>query len=154
MPGAIEASIDIARTTQEVFDYVADPATLPDWQPSLESAGVEPPGLPTVGMRGHEVRRVPGGSRTFRWEVTECDPGRRWAVRGIDGAVRAHVLIILAEADGGASTHLDYSIWFEGRGIGKVIRLLARQGARKEVPASLALLKERVESSGSPSSTR
>ena len=96
-------------------------------------------------MTGREVRRVPGGRRTFRWEVTESDPGRRWGLRGIDGPVRAHVTVALAPTLGGAGTHVDYAIWFEGHGIGKLIRLLAQQGARKDVPASLALLKQRLE---------
>jgi hypothetical protein len=65
---------------------------------------------------------------------------------GIDGPVRAHVTVALAPAYGG--THVDNGIWFEGHGIGKLIRLLAQQGARKEVPASLVLLKQRLEPAG------
>ena len=98
-----------------------------------------------VGVQGHEVRRVPGGGRTFRWEVTECDPSRRWSIRGIDGPVRAHVTLAFAPTGAGTSTKVTYRIWFEGHGIGKVIRLLVRQGARKDVPANLALLKRRLE---------
>ena len=148
MPKVIEASTEIARGPQEVFEYVADPARLPEWQPSVVEAVADPPGLLQVGMTGREVRRVPGGRRTFRWEVTESDPGRRWGLRGIDGPVRAHVTVTLAPVRGGAGTHVDYAIWFEGHGIGKLIRLLAQQGARKDVPASLALLKQRLELAG------
>ena len=140
----IENSTEIARTPQEVFDYVSDAARLPEWQPSVEEAGVEPPAVRQVGMRGYEVRRVPGGKQKVRWEVTECVPGGRWAVEGIEGPVRAHVVISLAPADD-AGTHVDYRVWFEGRGIGKLIRLMATRGARTEVPASLALLKQRLE---------
>ena len=148
MSKIIEASTEIARSPQEVFDYVADATRLPEWQPSVEEAVADPPGLLQVGMTGREVRRVPGGRRTFRWEVTESDPGRRWGLRGIDGPVRAHVTVALAPTLGGAGTHVDYAIWFEGHGIGKLIRLLAQQGARKDVPASLALLKQRLELAG------
>lgn len=146
MSKVIEASTNIARTPREVFDYVSEAARLPDWQPSVDEAAAEPPGVPAVGMRGHEIRRVPGGPRTFHWEVTDCEPGSRWGIRGIDGPVRAHVTMTFAPA--GAGTDLDYRIWFEGHGIGKLIRLLAGQGARKEVPASLALLKQRLEATG------
>ena len=140
----IECSTEIARAPQEVFDYVSDAARLPEWQPSVEEASAEPPGVRQVGMRGYEVRRVPGGKQKIRWEVTECEPGGRWAVDGIDGPVRAHVAISLTPADGNG-THVDYRIWFEGHGIGKLIRLMASRGARTEMPASLALLKERLE---------
>ncbi|MBT2499309.1 SRPBCC family protein [Agromyces sp. ISL-38] len=140
----IECSTEIARTPQEVFDYVTDTARLPEWQPSVEEAGAEPPAIRQVGMRGYEVRRVPGGTQKMRWEVTECAPGGRWAVEGIEGLVRAHVAISLLPVDP-TGTHVDYRIWFEGRGIGKVIRLMANRGARTEIPASLALLKQRLE---------
>ena len=145
MSKLIGAGVDIARTPQEVFDYVSDAARLPDWQPSVERAAAEPPGVAAVGMRGHEVRRVPGGRRTFRWEATEYEPGRRWSIRGIDRPVRAHVTMELAPTGAGTGTHIDYRIRFEGQGIGKLIRLLARHGARNEVPTSLALLKQRLE---------
>jgi uncharacterized protein YndB with AHSA1/START domain len=141
----IDASTEIARTPQEVFDYVSDPTRLPDWQRSVDAAAAEPPAVRAVGMRGHEVRRIPGGSRTIRWEVTECDPGRHWGVRGVDGPVQAHVTVSFAPTSGGAGTHVDYRIWFEGHGIGKLFRLLAHQGARREVPSNLVLLKQRLE---------
>lgn len=150
MPKLIQASTEIGRSPQDVFDYVSDAARLPDWQPSVVEAAAEPPGVRRVGMRGHEVRKVPGGPRTFRWEVTECKPGARWSVRGIDGPVRAHVTLALRPSNNGAGTHLDYTIWFEGHGIGKVIRFFAHQGARKEVPANLELLEKRLASAGNP----
>lgn len=140
----IENSTWIARTPQEVFDYVSDAARLPEWQPSVHEAGAEPPGIRRVGMRGYEVRSVPGGRQRFRWHVTECVPGERWAVEGIDGPVRAHVDISLAPGRGDG-TRVDHRIWFEGRGIGKLIRVMAARGARTEVPASLELLKQRLE---------
>jgi uncharacterized protein YndB with AHSA1/START domain len=156
MSKVIEASTDIARAPQEVFDYVSDPARLPDWQPSVDIAAFEPPGVPAaVGIQGHEVRRVPGGGRTFRWEVTECEAGRHWSIRGIDGAVRAHVTLDFVPTSADTGTHVNYRIWFEGHGLGKLIRLIASQGARKEVPASLALLKQRLEEiSARPDSPR
>jgi len=147
----IEYGTDIARSPREVFDYVTDTARLPEWQPSVEEAGAEPPAIRDVGMRGYEVRRVPGGRQRILWEVTECEPGRRWAVDGIEGPVRAHVVISLAPADG-SGTHVDYRIRFEGRGIGRLIRLMASRGARTEVPESLALLKQRLESVAAESS--
>lgn len=146
MSKVIEASTDIARTPREVFAYVADPARLPAWQPSVDTAAFDPPGTSAaVGVQGHEVRRVPGGARTFRWEVTDCQPGRRWSIRGIDGALRAHVTLSFAATSAGTGTHVDYRIQLEGHGVGKLIRPLVRQGVRKEVPANLALLKERLE---------
>ena len=148
MSKVIEASTEIARSPLEVFEYVSDATRLQEWQPAVEEAVADPPGVLRVGMTGREVRRVPGGKRTFRWEVTESDSGTRWGLRGIDGPVRAHVTVTLAPTLGGASTRVNYAIWFEGRGIGKLVCLLAQQGARKEVPEILALLKQRLDLAG------
>ena len=131
----IEYSTEIARTPQEVFDYVADAARLPEWQPSVEEASAEPPAIRQVGMRGYEVRRVPGGRAKLRWRVTECEPGGRWAVEGIDGPVRAHASISLAASDAATAWHarrLPHR--FEGHGIGRLFKVMAGRGARTEVP--------------------
>lgn len=140
----IQGSTEITRTPQEVFDYVSDASRLSEWQPSVVDAGVESPAIRQVGMRGYEVRNVPGGPQTMHWRVTECVPGDRWSVEGIDGPVRAHVSIALEPA-GEAGTHLDYRLWFEGHGIGKLMRPMAARGARAEVPQILSRLKERLE---------
>ena len=67
----IEGSTEIARSPGEVFDYITDAARLPEWQPSVKEAGAEPPAIRQVGMRGYEVRRVPGGPQKIRWAVIE-----------------------------------------------------------------------------------
>ncbi|HEY3261660.1 MAG TPA: SRPBCC family protein [Pseudonocardiaceae bacterium] len=147
----ITASADVARSAQEVFALVSDAARLPLWQPSVDQAALEPPGQPSVGARGYEVRRVQGKPRTFHWEITEYEPNTVFSVRGTDGPVRAHARIACAAIDGGSATQVDYRLGFEGHGIGKVFAVLARRGARKEVPASLALLKQHLERSANPS---
>jgi uncharacterized protein YndB with AHSA1/START domain len=146
----IECSTRIARTPQEVFDYVTDATRLPEWQPTVEEAGAEPPGVRQVGMIGYEVRHVPGGPRRIRWRVTECEPAARWSVEGVDGPVRAHVSISMAPS-GAAGTQVGYRIWFEGHGIGRLIRVMAARGARADAPAGLERLRQRLEGAAAPS---
>lgn len=141
----VVASVDIARSPHDVFGYVTDAAHIPDWQPDVRKAAFEEPANVGVGSRGREVRHVMGADRTIAWEVTAYDPDQRYGVRGIDGPVRARVSVKLAPAEADASTHVEYSIGFEGHGIGKLIAPLARKGARKEVPTTLELLKQRLE---------
>lgn len=142
---SVVAAVDIARSPHDVFGYVADAAHIPDWQPDVRSAGFDEPARAGVGSRGREVRHVMGANRTITWEVTDYDPDHRYGVRGLDGPVRAHVTVELAPTDDGAGTHLEYGIGFEGHGIGKLIAVLARKGARKDLPATLELLKQRLE---------
>jgi len=42
-------------------------------------------------------------------------------------------------------TLVNFEIDFEGSGFGRLIAILARRGARKEIPLDLANLKRRVE---------
>lgn len=148
-PGkTIAATVDIARGLHEVFGYVTDAAHLPDWQPDVSTAALDDPAHVRVGTRGHEVRHVMGTDRRIGWEVTVYDPDRRYAVRGIDGPVRAHVDVTFTP--GATGTHVEYGIGFEGHGVGKLIAVLARRNARKDVPAALDRLKQRLETGSRP----
>jgi len=141
----ITAEVDIARNPHQVFNYIADATHLPEWQPDVRQAAFDQPTAVGVGTRGREVRHVMGADRPIAWEVTDYDPHRRYSVRGVDGPVRARVTIDLTPNTDGTSTHLKYGIDFEGHGIGKLIAPLARNGARKDLAATLERLRRRLE---------
>jgi uncharacterized protein YndB with AHSA1/START domain len=141
----VNAGVNIACSPRDVFGYIANAAHLPDWQPDVRRAELDDPSAVGVGSRGHEVRHVMGADRAITWEVTEYEPDRRYGVRGLDGPVQAHVTMGLTTAADGSGTHLEYGIGFEGHGIGKLIAVVARTGARKELPATLERLKRRLE---------
>jgi hypothetical protein len=84
---------------------------------------------------------------TYTYEVTEHDPPSRLAFRVIDGPVRAFGGMSVAPADGGSRSRVDFELDFEGHGFGKMLVGLARRDARKTVPADLATLKRKLESS-------
>ena len=142
---AITAGVDIARSPYHVFDYIADAKNIPEWQPDVRQAAYHQPAAVGVGTRGQEVRHVMGADRPINWEVTDYDPNRRYGVRGVDGPVRAHVMMDLTSTADGAGTHLAYGIDFEGHGIGKLIAPLARHAARKDLPATLERLRLQLE---------
>jgi hypothetical protein len=66
-------------------------------------------------------------------------------VRGVDGPIRAQV-DVRVDALTDTRSSLTITLDFEGHGIGKVLVPLAvRREARKEMPANLATLKQRLE---------
>jgi hypothetical protein len=66
-------------------------------------------------------------------------------VRGVDGPIRAAV-DVLVEPVTGSSSRLTISVDFTGHGIDKMpVPLMVRREARKEMPANLAALKQRME---------
>src|SRR5689334_7062786 len=112
-------SIEIDRPAAEVFAYVAELDRHGEWQEAIVSARMEPPGPARVGTRNIEVRRVPGGPREIASEVTEYDPPRRVAARGLDGPIRAQVALNV-EALGVARSRVTMELELRGYGIGRI----------------------------------
>ena len=66
-------------------------------------------------------------------------------MRGIDGPIRA-VVDVLVEPVTGSRSRLTISVDFTGHGIGKIlVPLMVRREARKEMPANMAALKQKME---------
>ena len=64
---------------------------------------------------------------------------------GIDGPIRAAV-DVLVEPVTGSRSRLTISVDFTGHGIGKIlVPLMVRREARKEMPANMAALEQKME---------
>ena len=144
----IRGSVEIGRSAQDVFNYISDATQRPQWQHAVQRIQVERSTPVGVGSRVRETRRVQGRSITATWEVTDYEPGRRFSFRGVDGPVRPLVSMTLAPLEGGTRTQVEIEVDFQTVGLGKLFGVLARRGARKEVPEDGAHLKERLESAG------
>ena len=91
------------------------------------------------------TRRIGGADRPSTSEVVHIDPPRTWGVRGTDGPIRAAV-DVLVEPLGDARSRVTISVDFTGHGIGKIlVPLMVRREARREMPANMAALKQRIE---------
>jgi hypothetical protein len=91
------------------------------------------------------VRRIGGADRPSTSVLTKRNPPTNWAVRGIDGPIRASVDVTVQPIDQTRS-RVAIDVDFEGHGIGKIlVPLLARRQAAKEMPENLARLKDRLE---------
>ena len=77
-------TVEIARAPEEVFAYVIDPAKLSTWQ-DAEDAQQVTDGPVRVGTRFREVHKVMGRRRVELTEVVECDPGRVFHIRVVEG---------------------------------------------------------------------
>jgi uncharacterized protein YndB with AHSA1/START domain len=139
----IVATAEVHRPAEEVFAYATDPARFPDWQAGVVSGHMD--SGPGVGARCITVRRIGGTERASTSELVDLDPPRTWSVRGIDGPIRAAVDVTV-ELLGADRSRVSIAVDFAGHGIGKLlVPLVVRRQARKEMPANLARLKERLE---------
>jgi uncharacterized protein YndB with AHSA1/START domain len=142
---AVVVSTEVDRPAAEVFAYAIDPTRFSQWQAGVVEGRMEHDGAPVVGARCLTTRRIGGANRPSVSEVVHVDPPRTWGVRGTDGPIRAIVDVTVVPVSDSRS-RLTISVDFKGHGIGKVlVPLVVRGQARKEMPANLAALKQRLE---------
>jgi carbon monoxide dehydrogenase subunit G len=75
-----ELSVEIARTPEDVFDYLTDVANLPAWQSGVHSASRD-------GDRIHESRHLLGRELTTTLAIDEEERPRVFAIRAVDSPV-------------------------------------------------------------------
>jgi carbon monoxide dehydrogenase subunit G len=145
----IVTTAEVDRPAEDAFAYVTDPTRFPEWQAGVVSGHIDggvTDGGTAVGARCVTVRRIGGAERASTSELVRMDPPRAWAVRGLDGPIRAAVDVTVEPVDD-ARSRIEIAVDFEGHGIGRMlVPLVVRREAAKEMPANLARLKERLES--------
>jgi uncharacterized membrane protein len=142
----IRESIEIDRRPEEVFAYLDQLDRHGEWQGNIVSTRVETEGPTRVGSRAVNRRKVPGGERDIRYEVTEHDPPRMVSFRGTDGPVRPVGTLTVEPLDGGSRSRVAIEFDLVGYGLGKLIAPLARRQAARQIPQDQTNLKERLES--------
>jgi len=120
---AFVSTIDIAGTPEEVFAFVSDPASFPQWQSDVVDVQVDGDGRFTT------TRLIGGQKRTMTQEVTELDPPRRWAVRGIDGRLRPSMAVSIEPVAKGSRVTFELDI--EGGGVADLVVPMVRRIAAK-----------------------
>ncbi len=144
----ITASTEVNRSAADVFAYATDPTRFPEWQKGVIDGHLDGPGTPSVGDKCLTTRRIGFVNRPVTAELAHLDPPRTWGVHGIDGPIRAHVDVTV-EPLTATRSRLTITIDFQGHGIGKLlVPLVVEREARKEMPANLSTLKERLERDG------
>ena len=147
----ISTSVDVDRPAAGLFDYVTDPSRFSEWQTGVVDGPMESTGSPSVGDKCSTTRRVGFADRVVTSEVTHLDPPHRWGVRGIDGPIRAAVDVTVEPLENDQRSRVTITIDFFGHGIGKLlVPLLVRPQARREMPATVQRLKERLEAVDHP----
>jgi uncharacterized membrane protein len=141
----IVETIDIARSPADVFAYLDQLDRHGEWQEQIVAVRVDTEGPTRVGSRATETRKVPGGNRELTYEVTEHEPPRRVAFRGINGPVRPVGTVSVEPLGDGSSSRVRLEFDLVGKGAGKLVAPVARREARRQIPKDQVRLKERLE---------
>jgi hypothetical protein len=102
-----------------------------------------------VGSRCTTVRKIGGREREVITEITEYDPPRRWADRGISGPIRAIVAVTVEPLADDSRSRVTIDLDFTGHGIGRLlVPLVVRRQAAGEMTENMSRLKQRLEDGG------
>jgi len=144
----IVSTAEVSRPAEEVFAYVTDPSTFPEWQNGVVRGHMNE--SPTrVGSQCTTVRNIGGREREVHTTITDYDPPRRWADRGVDGPIRAIVEVLVESIADGSQSRVTINLDFTGHGIGRLlVPLVVRRQAAREMPENMRRLKQRLEAAG------
>lgn len=132
----------IREPRQAVFEMLAQPDTIPAWNPAIESARSVTDGDVRKGSR-FKLRRTDPRPATEMVEVTAHDPDRRLELHGDFGPFVGSLDYRLESTTEG--TRLIHSAHLEPKGPLRLIAPLARSRVRAAVAANLDRLRHHVE---------
>ena len=144
----IVSTAEVSRPAEEVFAYVTDPSTFPEWQNGVVRGHMNE--SPTrVGSECTTVRNIGGREREVHTTITDYDPPRRWADRGVHGPIRAIVEVLVEPIADGSQSRVTINLDFTGHGIGRLlVPFVVRRQAAREMPENMRRLKQRLETAG------
>jgi uncharacterized membrane protein len=140
----IATSVEIARSPEDVFAYIADIPRHPEWQEGLVSVTVQTDGPNRVGTRVVHRRKLGPQTVATTSELTAYEPPQVIGFRGIDGPIRAQGRQRVEPA--GQGSRVLFEMELEGHGLGKLMLPMARRQATRQVAASHQNLKRILES--------
>jgi carbon monoxide dehydrogenase subunit G len=142
----IERSIVIDRPVDEVWGFVHDTTKDALWQTTLAESEKLTEGPMRVGTKVREVRRFLGLRVELAWEVTEYEPTRTSAIRGVSGPIPLHGRYLLEPVGGG--TRFTVSGELDAHGLFKLAEPVFARMTRRELEANLGHLKDLLEAEG------
>ncbi len=141
-----EYTIVINQPVEKVFDYVSDPANLPEWQgPPTEIRDLQQtrPGRLREGDRFTTVLQFLGRRYETPTEVGAYEPNRRLSYRGTGGPVPTEITFTFAELPRG--TRFTHTQEVEPGGFFGLAESLFEREAKRQLRNDLKKLKDLLE---------
>ena len=140
----IDHEIVVARPPEAVFDYLADVARFPEWQPAIERAEQLTPGPLAAGTQLRLIIRGPTGPTEVTGAIERLERPSLLAVRSLSGP--AAVEASCALSPDGQATRVRFTASIELKGMLRFVEGTARRMIERELPSTLADLARRIES--------
>jgi uncharacterized protein YndB with AHSA1/START domain len=140
----IEFSLEIKRAPEEVFDYLADPRKVAQWQAWAIEIHQESEGQVGVGTRFRDVRKLLGRTIESTTEFTEYDPPRTLGLKVTAGPIPFRIRQTLEPAADGTRV----SVHAEGEpgGFFKLAEPIVGRAAERQMKGDFETVKDLLES--------
>jgi carbon monoxide dehydrogenase subunit G len=149
-----EHTVVVERPPDEVFAFLTDVSSLPDWQSgAVDVRQLEPEPSVGVGTKYVQVLKFLGRQFEATIEVTEYEPGRRFSIKTLSGPIPFQVQHTLEPSNGGG-TKLRVTLEGEPGGLFKIAEPIVMRNAQRQVANDFATLKRLVEARTSVGSSR
>ncbi len=144
----VEQTVDISASPETVWSIVADPSYIPKLVPDIISNEVDPPGMATVGQKGHTVGKIGGRKVEIFTETTEVQPNRKLVFAQRPGGLFKSFSVALTLEPSKKGTRATQQFRYEPSlgYLGKVLSsLVVNRSVRKNAKAFLTNAKEIAE---------
>jgi uncharacterized protein YndB with AHSA1/START domain len=140
----VEETFSVGAAPETVFDYLANPANVPNWQTSKTSVEQLTEGAPRLGMRVRERTKPPVGKEFEQLvEFTEFDRPRRIRVHIVEGPYPIDGTWSF-EPDGGG-TQVNFAADGELRGVMRLVEPLMKLALARQFAGYHRNLRQRIE---------
>lgn len=139
----LEESIEIVRSPDAVYEFLAAVERYPAWLPGLTDAQQTSPGPVEPGTTFRLRLAGPAGPLEADGIVLTAEPARRLAVRGESPQGRVEGGLELEAVDGG--TRVDVRVQIELSGMYRFAEGLVAGELRRALPGVLARVRDRME---------
>ncbi len=100
----IERTAEIAAPAGPLFDFVSDPARLPEWQAGIVAARQTTPGPTRIGSVAHVERELMGQRIEVDLVVTAFEPGHRLSLESEASGFHVEATLELKPVDADRTT--------------------------------------------------
>jgi uncharacterized protein YndB with AHSA1/START domain len=140
---SFHTGVRIERPLAEVFAYVSDPLSFPDWNSAVQGMHLTSQGANAEGSTYAMERQLPSGRATNELEIVTLREPEEFAIRATAGPTPFAYRYRFAAENGATVIHLEAEL--ELTGIGAVMPSLAGRAVKRGVDDNLATLKRTLE---------
>lgn len=138
-----ETTVTIDRPVQEVFAFVRDPETVPQWQAGVVAVETEQQGPLQAGSKLTEIRRFLGRELRSTLQITALDENRTLNLKVLEGPIPFSVNQDFE--DQGGSTKVTVVGEGEPGGLFKLAEPIVGKAAERQLKADFETLKDLLE---------